>query len=154
AVIGAGGRAGVNLSKRGRSVAGQTKSRTESGPVRGAEDVSVFNKHDGLALAGNARAEERIQIVDLGQVRGHNGIGVAARWIRECELRPGLMHLVHGMWSKIVQRDDAGHDGSECGGNPGIADIANVLLALDIEIVNFRLEGTAHLGGSAGEIDE
>ncbi len=154
AVIGAGGRRRVNLSKGGGSVAGQTKCRTENGPVRRTENVGVFNQYDCLALAGSARAEERIQIVNLGQVRGHNGIGVAARRIRKRELRPELMHLVHGRGPKIMQRDNAGNDGSECGGNSRIADIANVFLAFDLEIVNFRLETFADLRGGAGKIDE
>src|SRR5260370_9663723 len=62
--------------------------------------------------------------------------------------------MMHGMRAEVVQRNDAGNDGSESGGNSRIADIANVLLAFDSEIVNFRLEGIAHLGGGAGEIDE
>src|SRR5258708_19603098 len=62
--------------------------------------------------------------------------------------------MVHGMRTEVVQRDDAGNDGSECGRNSRITDIANVLLAFDIEIVNFRLQGSAHLGGGTGEIDE
>src|SRR5258708_16354903 len=64
------------------------------------------------------------------------------------------MHLVHGMGPKIMKRDNSGHNGSECGRNSRIADIANVLLTFDVEIVNFRLQGSAYLGGGAGEIDE
>src|SRR5260370_27236786 len=64
------------------------------------------------------------------------------------------MDLVDDMGSKIVQRDDGGDDGSECGGNLRIADIANVLLAFNLEVVDFRFEGLANLGGGARKINE
>ena len=62
--------------------------------------------------------------------------------------------MVHGVGTEVVQRDDASDDWSESGRNSWIADIANVLLAFDYEMVNFRLEGGAHLGDGAGKIDE
>ena len=144
----------MDLREGSGGVAGEAESLTEGAPVRSAEDVGVFNEHDGLALAGNAGAEERIQVVNLGQVCRHHCIGVAAKWIRECELRPGLMHLVHDMGSKIMQRDDAGHDRCKGRRNSRIADIANMPLAFNFEVVNFRLERFAHLDSGAGKINE
>ena len=95
----------MDLRERRRAVAGKAESLAEGTPVRSAEDVGVFNEHDGLALSGNARAEYRAQVINLGQIRRHHSIDGAAIGIRECELRPGLVHLIHGMGSKIVQRE-------------------------------------------------
>ena len=38
--------------------------------------------------------------------------------------------------------------------NSGIADVRDVSLAVDFQVMNFRLEGVAHLAGGAGEINE
>src|SRR6266404_225353 len=62
--------------------------------------------------------------------------------------------MVHGMWTEVVQRDDAGDDWSEGRGNSRIADITNMLFTLDFKVVNFRLERFAHLSGGAGKINE
>ena len=64
------------------------------------------------------------------------------------------MHLMHGVWTEIVQRDDACNDRSECGGDLRVADVSNVLLAFHNEMVNFGLEGLAHLSGGPREVDE
>jgi len=102
----------MNLVERRASVAGKAKCRAKCAPVIGREDVGVLNQRDRLALPGNTRTEEGIQIVNLGQVRGHERISGAAQRIRECELRQSLVHLVHGVGSKIMQRDNTGDHGS------------------------------------------
>ena len=149
------GRCGrMDLREGGGGVAGEAESLTEVAPVRSAEYVSVLNEHNGLVLAGNARAEERVQVVNLGQVRGHDREIGAAEGVYKCEFRVGLMQMVHRMRAEVVQRDDAGYDGSESGGNSRIADVTDMLLAFDFKAVNFCLEGFVHLGGGAGKIDE
>ena len=144
----------MHLHERGRGVPREAEGRAEGAPVGSGEDVSVLNQNNGLALAGNARAEQRIQIVDLGQVRRHDRIGVTARWVRECELRSRLAHLVHGVGSKIVQRNHARNDRSECGGNARVAHVGNVALPSYLEMMDFSLEGPANLTGGAGKINE
>src|SRR5713226_9145708 len=64
------------------------------------------------------------------------------------------MQMVHGMRTEVVQRDDAGDDRSESGGNSRIAHVANMTFAFDVEVVNFRLESFANLGGGARKINQ
>jgi len=144
----------VDLREGSRGVAGEAESLAEIIPVRSAEDIGVFNKYDGLSLARSACVENWIQVVNRGQVRGHNRVSGAAQDVCKCEFRVGLAQMVHRMWAEVVERDNAGYDGSESGGNSRIADVANMPLTFDFQVVNFRLEGLAHVGGGAGEINE
>src|SRR5690349_2377126 len=121
----------MDLREGSRSVSGKAKGRAESAPVRRREDVGVFNENAGLTMARDARIEQRVQVVDFGQVRRDNRVGIKAELILKSELRAGLMHLVHSVGPEIVERDDAYHHGSECGRDLWIADIRNVLLAFD-----------------------
>src|ERR1700756_3313065 len=107
----------MDLREEGRGVTREAESLTKGAPVCSAEYVGVFNEHDGLALSGNARAEERIQVVNLGQVCGHDRVSRVAEDVRKCEFRVGFVQLVHGMRAEVVQRDDTGYDRNESGGN-------------------------------------
>ena len=144
----------MNLRESGRGVAGKAERRTEGGPIRSAEDVGVFNEHDGLALARNASGKEGIQIVNCGQVCGYNSVTGVAERVRKGEFRGGLTQMVHRMRAKIVERDNSSDDGSERDRDSRIADIANMLLTVDVEVVNFGLEGLAHVACGAGEINQ
>ena len=72
----------MDLRERSGRVSGQAEGRAERGPVRGAEDVGVFDQHDGLALAGNTGVENGIQVVDGGEIGGHDSVGNVAKVCR------------------------------------------------------------------------
>src|SRR6202042_3941510 len=58
----------MDLREASRGVAREPEGGTECSPVRGGEDVGVFNYDDGLALPRKALAEQRIQVVNGGQI--------------------------------------------------------------------------------------
>jgi len=107
-----------------------------------------------LSLAGNAGIEERIQIVDCGEVRGSDSVIRAAEEIRKRKFTVRLAHVIHCVWTKIVQRNDACNNRSKRCGNARIVYVREMLLALNRELMDFCLESLAHLAGGAGKIDE
>src|SRR6266849_6844219 len=62
--------------------------------------------------------------------------------------------MVHRVRAEVVQRNDAGDDGSERGGNSRIAHVAYMPLAFDGEVMNFGLERFSHLRGGSGKINQ
>jgi hypothetical protein len=65
-----------------------------------------------------------------------------------------LAHLMHGVRREIMQRDDAHHQRRERRRDLGVAHIGEVLLASDMNMMNFRVEGFSHLSGGAGKVDD
>ncbi len=63
------------------------------------------------------------------------------------------MHLVQGVGRKIVQRDDTHNEGRERGGNLRVTHIGDVLFALDVQTMHFRVESFSHLAGGPGEVN-
>ena len=58
-----------------------------------------------------------------------------------------------GRGMEVMHRDDTDHGGTQCGGDPRIAHIGEVGHAVDRQIVNVGVEGSAHLLGRTAEID-
>ena len=140
----------MNLREGAGREAGKAEGGAESGPVGGGEDVGVFDDDDGLALTGDAGAEERIQIVDGGEIGRNHGLKRGAAGGE----RIFTAHFVHGARAEIMQRNDADDCRREGFGNFRIAEVGDVAHAIYFEVVNFRAEGFAYLARFAGKIDE
>jgi hypothetical protein len=63
------------------------------------------------------------------------------------------MHYVHRAWLDIVQGDDSDNRGSQGGGNLRIIPVADVSLASEFEMMNFRVKRFTHLPRRTRKID-
>ena len=126
------------------------KYRTEQRPICRGLNVRVFEHHDSLALSCNARAEQRIQVVDLGQIaRNHQITGSKQTVVATGVLYPWL---VHGMRLEVVQCHHTGDRRGQRCRELWIAHVGDVLLALHIQVVNLRVEGFSYLTRGSGKV--
>src|SRR6185437_12301307 len=74
----------MNSGQRSAGITGQAQDQPESGPVIVGEQITVFDQIDRLTLAGHARDERGVEIVDGGKVgRRHQesaADGVLGNW--------------------------------------------------------------------------
>ena len=90
----------THLSQRPCGILLQTKRVAENRPIAGGIEIRIFHHHDGLALAGISCVEQRLQVVNRGNVAGHQrvegtvcgGKGIARLWPRhELPFRAKIM---------------------------------------------------------------
>ena len=164
--ISAGGAAAargrMDLRERAAGVRTEAQRRTESIPVRVAGArcgvtasrgvvvrIAVFDDYDRLALARITPRKQRTQVVDRGQVRRHHRVTIgpaAGKGVRGAR-------LVHRMRHEVVQRHHSDYRRRQRRGNPRVAHVGDVLLAVHLEIVNLGVEGLPHLPGRPGKVD-
>ena len=120
--------------QRPRSVLRKSEGAAEGGPILGTVQIGVFDHGDGLSRARDPFGEQRIEVIDRRQIgRDH---------------RPGLVPLAgkrilrtaHLMRPEIVQRDDARDGRRQRRRNLRIAEVGDMMHALDAQIVNGGVE--------------
>ena len=125
----------------------QTKALSERRPVGRRVKIGVFDHHDRLTLAADARLECRSEVIDGGEVGRHKrvqpapGVIAGARWH---QLRFGM---------EIMQGDDPVDRGRQRGGNPRFAHVGEVADPVHFQTVNLGVEGRTNRSGSAAEVD-
>ena len=141
-------------SERAERICGQAKRRAKFAPVGSGEYVGVFDQYDALAAARVTRAKKWFEVVNGGKVRGHKCVVGVTQRVRKGEVRPDLVHVMHGARQEIVQRDDTRDDRRKRHGNPWIAVVGNVQIAFDLKLSNVGLKRFLNLGGGAGKIND
>src|SRR5579862_5927534 len=58
------------------------------------------------------------------------------------------------LWKEVVERNDTFYCRLQCLGNHRIRHIGEMRLAVNIQIVNLRVIGSANLGSGSAEVDE
>lgn len=165
----------MDLRERAGGVLIQAKGVAEGGPIVGRVDVRILDDDDGLALPGVAGGEERVEVVDGGEVAGDDGlIGAAARGVgvvgvdgaggsngrafRRERAAAGVEvrrfnGVVKRVGAEVMEADHAAHDTRKSGGDLGVGDIGDVRDTVDRKLMDLGTEGGADHGGGAGEVD-
>ena len=129
------GGAGCTVVSDAGRVLRESEGAAEVGPILRAVQIGVFDYHDRLAASGGSFGEQRIEVVDGRQIRRREsleGLPAGAAGV----LRTGLLRAAHLVRLEIVQRHDAGDDRRQGRGNLRIAEIGNVVNAVDVQVVD------------------
>src|ERR1700722_4086333 len=103
---------GMYRRQRSRRINRQTQHRAERSPVAVRIQIGIFDHVDGLALAGVAAIEDRIEVINRGEIcRRHAVAGragdiadvIAATRLRFRRMRAALACLVVRSWLDIFQ---------------------------------------------------
>ena len=113
----------------------------EVGEIEGG----IADDGDLLAVAIDAGGIERGDVVDGGEVVGHEGVYALAGSVLGAD--------DVGAQLEIVEAEEAADHIFERGGNGGFVHIGEVGFAIHAEAMEARAEGAGRLGGGAAEID-
>ncbi len=119
-------------------------------PVGVAVEIGILDHGDGLAAAGDPRGEERIDVIDLGEVGRRHEVAFAAA----AAGRIGRVRAVEPVRPEIIERDHARHDRLQRRRDRRIVHVGDMLGAAHGEPVEGRVECLGDLPGRAGEIDQ